>query len=172
MKKRVLIPTLIVGALLTGSLAMAGPGKCGSNCSSGWGGKGQEAMSYEQHEERTEHRLEKMGVILDLTEEQKSQFETMLNQQWQEKKQLREQMRASKDEMREARVVTDFNEVDFRSKAAKQAELKTEMMVTHAKMKQQVYALLTPEQQEKADTLSKMTGGRDKGHHGGRGLGF
>ncbi len=172
MKKRILIPTLIVGALLTGSLAMAGPGKCGSNCSSGCGGKGQEAMSFEQHEERMEQRLEKMGAILDLTEEQKNQFATLLNQQWQEKQQLRDEMRASRDEMREAQSAANFNETDFRAKAAKQAELKTEMMVARAKTKQQIYALLTPEQQEKADTLRGMMGGRDKGHHGGRGFDF
>ena len=168
MKKKILIPTLIIGALVTGSLAIAGSGNCGS----AGGGKGHEAMSYEQHEERMGQRLEKMGAILELTEEQKSQFETIFNQQWQEKQLLREQMQASQDEMREARIATNFNEADFRSKAAKQAELKTELMVAKAKMKQQVYALLTPEQQEKADTLSGMMGGRDKGHHGGRGFGF
>jgi len=172
MKKRILIPTLIVGALLTGSLAMAGPGKCGNKCGNNCDSKGQEAMSFEQHEERMEQRLEKMGVILDLTEDQKSQFETLSNQQWQENQSLREQMRASRDELREAQTATNFNEADFRAKATKHAELKTEMMVTRAKMKQEMHALLTSEQQEKADKLGGMMGGRNKGHHGGKRSGF
>jgi Spy/CpxP family protein refolding chaperone len=172
MKKRILIPALIVGVLLTGSLALAGPGKCGSSCSGGCDGKRQGAMSYEQHEEQMGQRLEAMGTILDLTEEQKNQFETLVNKQWQEKQPLREQMQASRDELREAKHAANFDETDFRAKAARHAELKTEMMVAHAKMKQEMRALLTPEQQEKADKLGGMMGGHNKGHHGGQNSGF
>ena len=168
MKKKLLIPTLIVGVLLTGSLALAGPGKCGNSGGGGHDGKRQGAMSYEQHEERMGQRLEKMGTILDLTEEQKSQLEALSNKHWQEKQPLRELIQASRDELREAQTADNFNEADFRAKAARHAELKTEMMVTRAKMKLEMRALLTPEQQEKADKLGGMMGGRNKGHHGGK----
>ncbi len=170
MKKRILIPTLILGALFTGSLALAGPGGCGScdkrsNCGSQ--GQGQGALNLEQHEERMDHRMEMMTTVLDLSEEQNVQLEELMTQQWQDRQQLREKMHASRDALREVEAADTFNEADFLAKAITQAELKTEMMAERARMKQQLYALLTPEQQEKADKLSEMKGHRGKGHHGG-----
>ena len=168
MKKRILVPTLVVGALLTATLVLAGPGSYGKgNC----GGKGSGEMSFEQHEERMGDKLEMMGAVLDLTSGQKAQLETLFNQQYMDHQDLRDQVHASREAMREAKNAKTFNEADFRAKAAKQAELKIEMMVAHAKLKQQVYALLTPEQQEKADTLGGLMGGRGKGGHHGR-MGF
>ena len=168
MKKRFLVTTLVVGALLTGTLVLAGPGGYGKgNC----GGKGPGEMSFEQHEERMGNKLEMMGAVLDLTSEQKAQLETLFNQQYLDHQDLRDQMHASREAMHEAKNAKTFNEADFRAKASKQAELKTEMMVAHVKLKQQVYALLTPEQQEKADTLGGLMGSRGKGgHHGGMGF--
>ena len=167
MKKRVLLPTLVLGALLTGSLALAGPGVFDGGKGGDCNGRGQAAMSYEQHEERMEQRLEMMSTVLDLSDDQKSQIEALLNQQWQGKQQLREQMQASREAMREARTADNFNEADFRAKAARQAELKTDMMVAKAKLKQQIHALFNPDQQEKADKLGGLMGGRGKDHHGG-----
>ena len=168
MKKRILIPALVVGTLLTGTLVMAGPGGYGRGDCNGKGG-GQGAMTFEQHEERMGNKLDRMGAILDLTEAQKTEIEALFNEQWQDHQQLREQMHASRDEMRGAQTPGDFNETDFRAKAAKRAELKTEMMVQKAKLRQQVYNLLTPEQQEKADALGGMMSGGKGGHHGGYG---
>jgi protein CpxP len=125
-------------------------------------------MNSEHHEERIGYRLEMMTTLLDLTAEQQSQIKDLFNQQHQEKKGLREQMQASRNAMHQARNATPFNEADFRAKAAVQAELKTDMMVAHAKLKQQIHAMLTPEQQEKADKLGDMMGERGKrGRHGG-----
>jgi protein CpxP len=183
MKKRVLIPALIIGTLLTGSLALAGPGFGGGNCGGGncggysdggCNGKraGKGAMSFEQHEERVERRLQMMSAVLELTEDQQAQIEGLLNQRWQDNQQRREEMQASREAMRELRSADTFNESEFRTAIAKHNELKTEMMVDRAKMQQELYALLTPEQQEKAETLRGVMGGKGKGRHGGRGFGF
>lgn len=171
MKKRVLLPALLIGTLLTGSIALAGPGFGSGNCDRSGHGKNRGAMSYEQHEDRMEQRLEKMSTILDLTDDQEDKIEALFNQQWQNNQSRRTAMQASRDEMHEAMNSTDFNEVDFRAKAAKHSELKTEKMVERAKMKQQLYAILTPEQQEKAEKLH-LGMGRGKGHHGRSGMGF
>ncbi|WP_303722095.1 Spy/CpxP family protein refolding chaperone [Malonomonas rubra] len=171
MKKRVLIPTLVLGTLLTGSLAFAGPygfGGCGGDGS----GRGTGPMNYEQHEDRMDHRLEMMTTVLDLTDDQQAKVEALFNQQWQNHQQQREQMQAARDAMREARFADTFDEADFRAKSAKQAELKTEMMVDRAKLQQQLYAILTPEQQAKAKTLGGLMGGHENGRHGGRGFRF
>lgn len=176
MKKRILLPTLIIGTLLTSSLALAGPGY-GRNCigedciGGGYNSKARGAMTYEQHEERMEHRLEKMSTVLDLTETQQEQIKALFDKQYRDHQPLREQMQAARDAVREARTAETFNEADFRTKAAKQAELKIEMMVQREKMKQELYAILTPEQQEKAETLRGLMGG-GKGQHGGKGMRF
>ena len=124
-------------------------------------------MNSEQHEGRMARHMEMMVTVLDLSDEQKVQLETLMTQQRQDKQQLREKMRASRDALREVEAAETFNEADFLAKAIRQAEVKTEMMAERAKMKQQIYALLTPEQQEKADKLSEMRGHRGKGRHGG-----
>jgi Spy/CpxP family protein refolding chaperone len=174
MKKRILVPALVVGTLLTGSLASAGPGVFGGGHGSKEGdcnGRGQGGMSYEQHEERLEQRLEMLETVLDLSEAQQEQIETLFNQQWQDKQQLREQLQVSRKELREARTADNFNETDFRAKAARQAELKIEMMVAKAKLKQQVQALLSAEQREKAAKLGGLLEGQGKGHQGGHRFG-
>jgi len=172
MKKRILVPVLILATLVTGSLSFAGPGGCGScgvGGSCGSKGQGQGAMNDERHEERMDKRMEMMSTVLDLTEAQKTQLEALLAKQWQDTQPLREKMRASREALREIKSADTFNEAEFLAKAIKQAELKTEMMSAKAKIKQQVYALLSPEQQGKADKLADM-GRRGKGRHGGFGF--
>lgn len=172
MKKRIAIPALVVGTLLSGSLVLAGPGGYGRGDCGNYG-FGHAEMTTERHEERVERKLAMMSTVLELTDAQKSQIETLFNQQHEKNLALREQMQASREEMREAKHASTFDEADFRAKAARRAELKTEMMVQKAKLRQQVYELLSPEQQEKADSLGGMLGrGHGKGRHGGRGYGF
>ncbi len=173
MKKRILLPTLMLGTLLTGSLALAGPwgcGSCGKNVGCDKQGQSRGAMTYEQHEERTDRRLEMMTTVLELSEAQQQQLETLFNQQWQNNQQLREQMQASRESMHNLKTADTFNEAEFRVQAAKRAELKTEMMVRKIKFQDELYAVLTPEQREKADKLGgMMMGGKGQGRHGGKG---
>jgi protein CpxP len=165
MKQTILVSTLIVSALLIGSLALAGPGGSGFGKGDCQGNKGG-AMSSEQHEERMGRKLAMMTTLLDLTAEQQTQIEALFNQQHQRKQEAYEQMKASRDVVHQARTAIPFNEADFRAKVAVQAELKTDMMVAHAKLKQQIHAVLTPQQQKKADNLGDMMGDeRGKGRH-------
>ena len=162
MKKRALIPALVIGTLLTTSLAFAGPGfggKFGRGCDGDCYGRGQGPMSYEQHEERMGHRLEMMAAVLDLSADQQAQIKDLLDQQWQDRQADRDEMLAVRDAMRAARLADPFDEADFRAKAAKQAELRTERMIERTKLQQEIKAVLTPEQQAKADTLGGMMGG-------------
>ncbi|SHJ36454.1 protein CpxP [Malonomonas rubra DSM 5091] len=172
MKKQVLIPALLIGTLVTSSIAMAAPGfgkfrsgDCDGN------GKGRQAITFEQHEERAGQRLEKMTAILDLSEEQQAQVKQLLNNNWQERQDGRSEMQAARDAMREARQAEPFNEGAFRTAVAELNELKTDKMVERAQQKEELFALLTPEQQEKAETLRGLMSGPGKGKHGG-GKGF
>ena len=174
MKKQVLIPTLIIGTLLTGSIAMASPGFGGKFRSGDCDGQGKQVMTFEQHEERIELRLEKMAAVLELTENQQVQIKALLNKNWENRQADRAEMQAARAAINEARITEMFDEADFRGKAEKLNDLKTEKMVERAKQKAEIYALLTPQQQEKADTLRGLMGGRGegKGRHGGGGQGF
>ena len=167
MKKTVIIPTLLIGVLLAAGTAFAWPGSHGKKgCDGSYGQRGQ-GMTQEQHQERMGERLEKMGVILDLTDQQQEQLKGLLDQQWQDHQSMRTKMQAGQENLREDKQGKKFNEAEFRAKAQKRADLHTEMMVQRAKTRQQVLAVLTPEQQQKAEKLREMGGEGFFGKHDG-----
>lgn len=157
MKKFTTTSVLLIAVLFAGTSAFAWPGYSGGKRHGDCDRRG-EGMSYEQHEERMENRLERMAVILDLSEKQKDQLEDLHEKHWQDRQTMRAEMQASRDELREYKRGNDFDEKEFRAKAQKHADLKTEMMVQKAKHKQDILAILTPEQQEKAGKLRDMRG--------------
>jgi len=169
--KKIAIPlTVLVALLLTGSFALAGPGNRAGNCN----GKGQrgQIMSYEQHKVQMENRLERMGVVLDLTAPQKEQLRNLFDQQWKERM---AEIQSSRDAMLSARWDKNFNEKEFRTQAQKHADLKTNMIVDRAKRQQQVLAILTPEQQKKMEQLRGLgmgPGNRQGGMGRGMNSGF
>lgn len=168
MKKTAIIPVLLVTLLLSAGTSFAWPGMQGKknwNNSCDRQGKG---MSYEQHEERMENRLEKMAVILDLTEEQQKQIKSLAEKQWQDRQAMWAEMQASREDLRAYKQGKEFNETEFRAKAQKHADLKTEMMVQRAKTRQQLFSVLTPEQQQKAEKLRGMDGGGFFGKYDGQ----
>ena len=169
MKKTAIIPALIIGTLLVAGSAFAWPGgHSKSNCDSSQGNKGQ-GMTQEQHEDRMENRLEKMAIILDMTEQQQEQLKALFEKKWQDRQSMRTEMQTSREALREYKQGNKFNEDEFRAIAQKHTDLKTEMMVQHAKTKQEVLAVLTPEQQQKAEELRAMDGEGFFGkHHGNR----
>ncbi len=168
--KKIAIPlTVFLALLLTSSFALAGPGKRAGNCN----GKGQhtQTMTYEQHKVQMDNRLERMGVVLDLTAPQKKQLRNLFDQHWKEHQAMRTEMQSSRDAMQATRWDKNFNEKEFRAQAQKHADLKTDMMVDRAKRQQQVLAILTPEQQKKMEQLRGLGMGHG-GKHGGRGHGM
>jgi protein CpxP len=80
---------------------------------------------------------------------------------------MRTEMEASRKTLREYKQGNNFDESEFRAIAQKHADLKTEMMVQQAKTKQQIFAVLTPEQRQKAEKLRGMRGEGLFGKHGG-----
>ena len=166
MKKSTIIPTLLIAILLSSGAAFAWSGGHGKkDCDNSCDRKGQ-GMNYEQHEDRMDNRLEKMAIILDLTEKQKEQLEDLHEKNWQDRQAMHAEMQASRENLREYKQGKKFNESEFRAIAQKHADLKTEMMVQRATAKQKLFAVLTPEQQQKAEQLKDMRG---EGFHGKRG---
>jgi protein CpxP len=167
MKKAPIIFTLLIGILLFSGTAFAWPGGHGNKCCDDNYGNRTAGMTYEQHEERMKNRMEKMGIILDLTEQQKNQLKDLFAKKWQERQPLRAKLQESRDELHKYKFGEKFNEAEFRIKAQKHAELKTEMMVNHAKIKQLICTILTPEQRQKAEKLRNLQGEGFYGKHRG-----
>ncbi len=171
MKKSTIIPVLLVSMLLVGGTAFAWPGHGKKNYDHSCNRTGQ-GMTQEQHEERMDNRLEKMAVILDLTDQQKEKIENLFKQKMENRQAMRAEMQASREDLRAYKHGKEFNESEFRAKAQEHTDLETEMMVQHAKTKQQVLAVLTPEQQQKAEKLRDMRGEGFFGKHDGNREGY
>jgi Spy/CpxP family protein refolding chaperone len=164
MKNKTAISTLLIVLIFSATSAFAwqGHGNKGGNCD-----RRGEGMSYEQHEERMENRLGKMAVILDLTKEQQEKIEGLSENNWKERQELRSKMQANRDALRAYRSSNDVDVDEFRAKARQQADLKADMMAQKVEHRAAIFAIMTPEQQKKAEQLWEMRGNK----HGQRGFG-
>ncbi|MDA3902389.1 MAG: Spy/CpxP family protein refolding chaperone [Desulfuromusa sp.] len=165
MKKRIIISTVLIGTLMTGGIAMAksfGSGSCNGKHNS----KGQGMMTEEQHQQRAENRLERMDVILDLSDSQEKQIKALFSNKWQGRQAVRAEMREGRDERRTGMRSGDLDEAALRSNLAKQAEFKADRIVERAQVRKELYAILTPEQQKKAEKIWATHGSDRKGRSG------
>ncbi len=91
MKIKTAMPVILIVLIFSATSAFAwGHNGKRSNCD----GRGN-GMNYEQFEDRMENRLERMTVILDLTDDQKKQMEDLAENHWKERQELRKKMQAS-----------------------------------------------------------------------------
>jgi Spy/CpxP family protein refolding chaperone len=117
--------------------------------------------------ERMEQHLTKMTTVLDLTATQQEQIKEILAERKQQQQAQRELRQEDHQQMQELKSAAKFDEAAFRALAEKRAEKRIDMQVERMKTKQQIVALLTPEQQEKAEVLFQTMGERGPGHgHG------
>lgn len=169
MKKATWIILLVTGAVLTATFAFGWPGGHGSGWGQDCGKRGGQQMSTEQRQQRHEQHLEKMAVILDLTAEQKEKIATLQGQRLEQQQALRAELEQSREKLHSAADVKNFDEAQYRAIAAEHADLKTRMLASRAETRQQVAALLTPQQHEKAEKLGALHG-EGQGCMGGAGL--
>ena len=130
MKKNIIISTLVIGMLLSGGAVFAAGGMHMNG--GGFHGHQGKGMTQEQHQERMESRLARMGVVLDLTDEQKQEFKSLAAANWKSHQAMRAEMMAKQEEG-----------------------------------KQQMLAILTPEQRQKAESLRELGGAGFNGMRGG-----
>ena len=149
--KRLLLTTLL-------TLLLAGGGALGTAFANPGGGPGP-------HHDRDGGRfLQRMAVILNLSADQQDQIEQILTSERQATAPLREALRASRDQLRQLTQAASFDETAVRNLAASQAQTRTELIVAHARARNQIHNLLSPEQQAQAEKLQSLRGG-----HGRRG---
>lgn len=108
---------------------------------------------------------------LDLTDEQRAQFEQFRTAHEQTVAPLREAMKANGEKLKAATANGTFDEAAVTSIANEHGSLSAQMIVTREKMKSQVYGILNDEQKAKFAEMEKNHKGGfggGKGHRGGR----
>lgn len=107
-------------------------------------------------EMKHEKRLEIMAEVLDLSEVQQKQIQEIIEQECAERDGNREKMHASREQMRTLLESDTFDEAAVRSLAESEAKMKIDAFVARAKVKNQIFQLLTSEQQELAEKLKPL----------------
>lgn len=113
--------------------------------------------------ENRQGRMEMMAEVLGLSDAQKEQIRSIHEQEHTAMEQTIQQMREGREQMRALLENDTFNEEAIRSLALSQESLRTEMFVSRAKVKNQVFQLLTSDQQELANKLKPLL--RKPGRH-------
>jgi protein CpxP len=116
---------------------------------------------------RKERHFDRMAEALDLTPEQREQIKAIRAAEQDKVAPLKEKLQKGREQLRVAAEQQPFDEAAVRALAADQAEIRTEMIVSHARVKNQIHALLTPEQREKAEQMRSSMKER-RGHKGHR----
>ncbi|MFO7831438.1 MAG: Spy/CpxP family protein refolding chaperone [Desulfuromonadaceae bacterium] len=103
-----------------------------------------------------ENRVERMAIMLDLSEEQQKQMAELRTAQQQQRAQMRTDLKEAHAQLRSSQPDAEIDTEDLKTAARTYADLKAAMLVNKIEHKQQMFSILTPEQQEKAAKLKAM----------------
>ncbi len=160
MKKQVMTVALIGTMLCCGLLMGTAFAAKGMNHGE------RRGLSMEDRQERLELKLEKrlelMADLLDLSEAQQLQVRAVHEQEQAKLEPYRQQMDEGHEALRGLLDSDIFDEAAIRSLAATQANFKTEMMVSRARVRHQTFALLNAEQQALAKKLQPLLHNQDR----------
>ncbi len=181
MKKRLGIGIAGLVLAVATVFAVAGPGSRGCDGFGGWGmagegmsqggighggmhrgGPGYGPQDAQQMQQRMLQRLEQQ---LSLTEQQKQQVGPLMAEHWQKMATDRAQMEPFREQMQRL----DPAAADYRAQvgvlAEQQSELMAQRMVERAGHHAELFALLTPDQQQALQQMEQQRGHRKGGHH-------
>lgn len=134
---------LVVAAGLAGTVLAQGPGRefgPGFRHHGGW-------------------MLKHMTKELNLTADQQSQIKSIMQAERAKTKPLMQQLRQN-SQAQNAAITGNFDEGQARAFASKQTQIMSDLIVEKERAKSQIYAVLTPEQRQKAQQL--MQGRQEK----------
>jgi protein CpxP len=148
--------TVIVGAVL--AMVMTGSAWSAQEEVAGERGAGVNSGTFKEQcfkGKKAGHKRHfmRMAKELGLSDLQKAQIKTIFKSGREANAPLRQQLAESRKQLREATRAAAFDEAAVRALAEQQARLQTELAVAKARMLSEVHALLTPEQQVKAEKL-------------------
>ena len=92
---------------------------------------------------------------LQLTDAQKEQIISILQAEKSKTQPAMQQLTQSQQQLLAATKGGSFDEAQVRSIASQQAQLRTDMIVERARVKAEIYKVLTPEQRTKADAMQE-----------------
>lgn len=96
--------------------------------------------------------LKHMTKALNLTEAQQTQIKNIMADGEAKTRPLMQQLRQN-EQAENANMNGTFNETEARAFAGKQAQITTDLIVEKQRTQSQIYAVLTPEQRQKAQQL-------------------
>jgi periplasmic protein CpxP/Spy len=99
--------------------------------------------------------LKHMAKELNLTDAQKTQIKTIMQAERPKIQPLMQQLRQN-EQAQNAAITGDFNESQARAFAQKQTQIMNDLIVEKQRTKSQIYAVLTPEQRQKALQLMQQ----------------
>lgn len=156
MKRKTLLIVSAVLIALVGGLAVQGMAFSGPGNGPHWKTHGPKGLQA--------NRLELMALVLDLNQAQKAQVKNILTAERTAMKPWFKQMWESRRALRQATANGAFDEAKVRALASKVAQAGTELMVSKARVRNQIYALLTPQQKALAEKLEPLLE-HPMGHH-------
>jgi len=130
---------LVVAAGMAGTLLAQGPGQNfhrGFRHHDGW-------------------MLQHMTKELNLTTDQQTQIKSIMQAQKSKTQPLMQQMRQNR-QAESANITGNFDENQARTFANKQSQIMSDLIVEQERTKSQIYAVLTPEQRQKAQQLMQQ----------------
>lgn len=130
---------LVVAAGMAGTLLAQGPGQNfgpGFRHHGGW-------------------MLKHMTKELNLTTDQQTQIKSIMQAQKSKVQPLMQQLRQNR-QAESANITGNFDENQARTFANKQTQLMSDLIVEQERTKSQIYAVLTPEQRQKAQQLMQQ----------------
>lgn len=125
------------------------------------------------HDHRHQGRWAKLAEVLDLTAEQQQQISSIITASREANRPLRQQLRENRNALRSATAGDQLDPRVIRTLEIEGANLKTDLLLSRKATRQQIHALLTPEQQQLMEKLRPLLQQRDghRKHHRGPGPG-
>ena len=155
----------LLAATATAVPALAAPGRC-ADCDPPCERVGRPDGEMDIDDAPGDRLLQRMTRVLDLSSAQQEKIRALVDAHRQQCDPLREQLRTSHEALRAAEKKTPFDEAAVRALAAKQSQLQTELVVSRAKLRSQIDAVLTPEQRQLAVRLRPEPGEGREGRRG------
>ena len=111
-----------------------------------------------------QQRFDRMATYLNLTPDQRQQAQTLMQQAKTEAQPVMAQLKTTRQQLAEA--VKSGNEAEIQRLATQQGDLQGQLIAIRAKALEKGYAMLNPDQRQKADQLQQKMQSRF-GHKNG-----
>lgn len=163
-----IIKNTLLAALLVSSVLVTLPATsiAGENCNRDHDGeqmsrsKGAHKGGHQGHKNAS-HRIDRMADKLDLTDEQKSEIQLIMDGNREAKESMREQMTENRQSLRALDTASADYDANVKAIAATLASLEEEKLISRSNARRDIEAVLTTEQ--KAE-MAKMSDNKGKRH--------